>query len=116
MLDMTANSSIKVVADALPIRGLQEVESWETLHPANNGPVVGVVMMWKASSAELAGAVRKFNATSGGIAAQTQRQGLPDSPATASGGQRPSGQSASQQVPRTSNASSAEGGVRSRDF
>jgi hypothetical protein len=116
MMDMTANSSIKVVADALPIRGLQEVDSWETLHPANNGPVVGVVMQWKASSAELAGAVRKLNANSGAIAAQTQRQGLPDSPATAAGGQRPAGQAAPQQVPRTSNASSAEGGVRSRDF
>ena len=115
MMDMTANSSIQVVAKSLPIRGFQEVDSWETLHPANNGPVVGVVMQWKASSAELAGAVRKLNTNSAAIAAQTQRQGLPE-PRTNAGGQQTSGQATPQTIPRTNNATSSQGGVRSRDF
>jgi hypothetical protein len=115
MMDMTANSSIQVVAKSLPIRGFQEVDSWETLHPANNGPVVGVVMQWKASSAELAGAVRKLNTNSAAIAAQTQRQGLPE-PRTNAGGQQTSGQATPQTIPRTNNATSSQGGVKSRDF
>jgi hypothetical protein len=115
MMDMTTNSSIRAIAKDLLIRGFQEVESWETLHPANNGPVVGVVMQWKASSAEIAGAVRKLNTISAAIASQTQLQGLPDSPVNTGGRQNP-GQAAPQVAPRTSNATSAEGGVRSRDF
>lgn len=102
-----ANSRVKVLADALPIRGLSEVDSWETLHPANNGPVVGVVMAWKASSAQLAGALRNLNAASRATAAGVAVHGLPSA-----------GRSAHQpphKPPGVSKPHTGQG-VRSRDF
>jgi hypothetical protein len=103
------SSSIKAVAESLPIRGVAEVDSWETLHPANNAPVVGVVMAWKASSAQIAGALRDANAASRANAAATTANGLPQ------GGTQPARAGVPQELPRVSNPHSGQG-VRSRDF
>ena len=114
MFDTSANSSIKAVGDALPIRGLQEADSWETLHPANNSPVVGSVWEWKASSAQLAGAIRQLNQASSAKAAATAANGLPIT--RQSGSPVQAGGPTPRDVPRTSNSSAGEGGVRSKDF
>jgi hypothetical protein len=127
-LDFTASSSVRAVAESLPIRGIQEADSWETLHPANNGPVVGVIMEWKASSAQLASVVRKLNAASAAVAAETSRRGLPDTPSvqtqtpsrssnsSAGGGDSPIGSGPAPTPARTTNASSGQGGVNKPDF
>jgi hypothetical protein len=116
--DSAFSGPVEVVAAALPIRGLQEVDSWETLHPASNSPVVGVVMGWKVSSAQLAGAVKQLNASSRSIAQDTARRGLPN--ASSQQGDAFRTQSAQpgpeRQPARTANPNSAEGGVRTRDF
>lgn len=57
--------SVTVVGKALPIIGRTVAKEWETLHPANNGPVVGVVMQWKVASAQIAAHLSKLNRESG---------------------------------------------------
>ena len=57
--------SVTAVGKALPISGVTEAHAWETLHPANNGPVVGVVMQWKVASAQIAGFLATLNRASG---------------------------------------------------
>lgn len=57
--------SIKAVGEALPISGMTVAFEWETLHPASNAPVVGVVMQWKVESAKIAGALARLNQSSG---------------------------------------------------
>jgi len=57
--------SIKAVGQGLPISGMTVAQEWETLHPSNNGPVVGVVMQWKVDSARIAGHLTKLNKASG---------------------------------------------------
>ena len=72
-------------------------------------------MMWKVSSAEIAGAVRKLNTNSAAITAQTQRKGLTDPSVNSQGAQNPS-QAAPQATPITNKANSAEGGVKKPEF
>jgi len=106
------SKKMSAVGDLLPIRGLSEVHSWETLHPANNGPVVGVVAQWKVSSAEIAATLKKMNKSSGVKAsAATEKMN--------------SGSSGNSSVtpPKISNGSSPKGtnpysgqGAASRDF
>ena len=67
--------SLKAVGEKLPISGLTEAYSWETRHPANNGPVVGVVMQWRVASAQIAGALAAMNQSSGGKAAAASGSG-----------------------------------------
>lgn len=67
------NKSIKAVGEALPISGMTVAHEWETLHPANNSPVVGVVMHWKVASAQIAEHLAKLNRASGIKAAAAAR-------------------------------------------
>jgi hypothetical protein len=57
--------SVSAVGDKLPISGMTQAYEWETLHPANNAPVVGVVMQWKVDSAKIAGFLSSLNLASG---------------------------------------------------
>lgn len=113
-IDSANRNKVEAIAEKLPIRGMQEAHQWETLHPANNGPVVGVVMEWKANSAQLAGMLRTFNQASGAKtneAVNRMNSGGNSNPGAAGA----TGRSPVPAVPRTSNANSGEG-VRSRDF
>jgi hypothetical protein len=67
--DSAFNKSLKAIGDALPISGLTIAHEWETLHPSNNGPVVGVVVQWKVASAQIAAFLAKLNSASGAKAA-----------------------------------------------
>ena len=80
---------IKSVGEALPISGMTVAHEWETLHPSNNGPVVGVVMQWKVESAKIAGALAVLNqasvakaqaAAGSNSGAATPAQAAPSSP------------------------------------
>lgn len=63
------NQKVSVVGKSLPISGLKVVHEWETLHPANNAPVVGVVVQWTVASAQIAGHLSTLNQASGRKAA-----------------------------------------------
>ena len=63
--DSSFQRSVKAVGEGLPISGVTVAKEWETLHPANNGPVVGVVMQWKVASAQIAAHLSKLNRGSG---------------------------------------------------
>ncbi len=108
--DSAFSKSVKAVGEALPISGMTVAHEWETLHPANNGPVVGVVMQWKVASAQIAQYLAALNRASGEKAASaaSQRQ--------ASGGASTQpGSPARAQEPRK--ASSYRGdGRAARDF
>ena len=67
--DSSFQRSVKVIGEGLPISGVTVAKEWETLHPANNGPVVGVVMQWKVASAQIAGHLARLNRESGAKAA-----------------------------------------------
>lgn len=114
-MDEQNRNKVSAVAEKLQIKGMQEAWQWESVHPANNGPVVGVVMEWKANSAQLAGQLKAFNQASGAKTAEAVSRmnsgGGSNAPATAS----PSGNAAPTSKPRTSNANTGQGAV-SRDF
>jgi hypothetical protein len=107
--DSSFSKTVKAVGDALPISGMTVAHEWETMHPANNGPVVGVVMQWKVASAQIAEYLAKLNRASGNKAA------------TVDGGANPRGGSsasvpASRSVePRKSDSYNGQGRT-SRDF
>jgi len=63
--DGSFQRSTKAVGERLPISGLSVAHEWETRHPANDGPVVGVVMQWKVDSARIAAALSRLNQASG---------------------------------------------------
>ena len=114
-----SSTNIKAIADKLSIKGIQEAYSWETLHPANNDPVVGVVLEWKVSSAQFASALRKISQESKAKATQANEQLKSNNPSATS---RDNGNSSgntnpppSKSVPRTNNSNSGQGAV-SRDF
>lgn len=112
-LEEQFSNRVEAIAKKLPITGMQEADRWQTLHPANNGPVVGIVVEWKASSAQLAGQFKSLNQTSSSKtneAINRMNSGAGSSPGvSSSGGTTPSN------TPRISNANSGQG-VRSRDF
>lgn len=111
----SANSNkVKAIAEKLAIKGMQEAHQWETLHPANNGPVVGVVMEWKASSAQLADMLTGFNRASGAKTAEAVNRMNAGGSAT-SGAVGGGVGAAAPTAPRTSNSNSGQG-VKSRDF
>lgn len=58
---------IKTAADSLQISGIVRVREWETLHPSNNSPVVGVIVQWSVASSQLATQLFKMNKASGSI-------------------------------------------------
>ena len=106
--------SIKAVGDKLPISGLTEAYTWETRHPANNGPVVGVVMQWRVASAQIAGALAAMNQASGAKAATAATAAAPSNGgATPSGGS--SNNTAKPEVKKKSDAYQGSGAV-SKDF
>lgn len=43
------------------ISGIQPLKEWETRHPSNNAPVVGVVLQWKPSAAKVANQLRQMS-------------------------------------------------------
>ncbi len=103
--DSAFSKSIKAVGDALPISGMTVAHEWETLHPANNGPVVGVVVQWKVASAQIAAHLARLNNASGAKAA-----------AVAAGGAAPAAAPAARPAePRKSDAYSGQGRA-ARDF
>ena len=111
----SANSNkVQAVAEKLPIKGMQEAHQWETLHPANNGPVVGVVMEWKASSAQLAGLLTGFNQASGAKTAEAVNR-MNTGGSTSSGAVGGGPGAAAPSAPSTSKSYSGQG-VKSRDF
>jgi hypothetical protein len=115
-MDSANSSKVQAIAEKLPIKGMQESHQWETLHPANSGAVVGVVMEWKASSAQLAGMLRAFNQASGAkTAAAVNRMNAGGSASTDAGAVRGGSGAAAQSAPRTNNAYSGQG-MKSRDF
>ncbi len=113
----SANSNkVKAVAEKLSIKGMQESHRWQTLHPANQGPVVGVVVEWKASSAQLADMLTGFNRASGAKTAEAVKR--MNNGGTASSGTISAAEGAvapAPSVPRTSKANSGQG-VKSLDF
>ncbi len=100
--------SIQAVGKALPISGITVAHEWETLHPSNNGPVVGVVMQWKVDSARIAGALARVNQASG-AKAQTASTG------GGSGGGAAGGSQVAPPAPRKADPYSGQGKT-SRDF
>jgi len=100
--------SVKAVGEALPISGVTVAHEWETLHPSNNGPVVGVVMQWKVASAQIAAYLAKLNQASG-AKVQAAAAGM----SGAGGGAPAAGRPAD--VPRKADAYSGQGKA-SRDF
>ncbi|MEB3151190.1 MAG: hypothetical protein VKL60_19495 [Sphaerospermopsis sp.] len=52
---------IRSFGEQAKISGLQVAREWETRHPANNAPVVGVVVQWKPSSAKAAENLRQIS-------------------------------------------------------
>lgn len=107
------SKQVQAVAQKLSVPGIMEADSWQTLHPANNGPVVGVVLQWKASSAQLAGQLKAFNQASG--AKTTDAANRMSSTSSGSTATAPSSSAPAAPRPRTSNANSGQGAV-SRDF
>ncbi len=103
--DSAFSRNIKAVGEALPISGVTVAHEWETLHPANNGPVVGVVMQWKVASAQIAAHLARLNQASG---AKVQA-------AAAGGGAAAPAAARATDVPRKADAYSGEGKA-SRDF
>jgi hypothetical protein len=100
---------VKAVGDALPISGVTVAHEWETLHPSNNGPVVGVVMQWKVASVEIAGYLAKLNRASGNKAAAVTASG---NSGVGASGAAPAARAAE---PRKSDAYNGQGRA-SRDF
>jgi hypothetical protein len=105
-------NKVSAIAEKLPIKGMQEAWQWESLHPANNGPVVGVVMEWKATSAQLASQLKGFNQAS---RAKTSEAVTHMKSGGGSSSSVPSQGGSSTSAPRTSNPYSGQGAV-SRDF
>jgi hypothetical protein len=104
----------KSIGLALPISGISVAHQWETRHPANDGPVVGMVVKWKVDSAKIAAMLLGLNQASGAKAAEVSR-GL-------NGGNSSGGASASQgggsvpaSKPNKSEAYQGQGKA-SRDF
>jgi hypothetical protein len=104
----------KSIGMALPISGISVAHQWETRHPANDGPVVGMVVKWKVDSAKIAAMLLGLNQASGAKAAEVSR-GL-------NGGNSSGGASASQgggsvpaSKPNKSEAYQGQGKA-SRDF
>jgi hypothetical protein len=106
--DSAFNKSVKAIGDALPISGLTVASEWETLHPSNNGPVVGVVVQWKVASAQIAAFLAKLNRSSGAKAAAV-------SSGAATGGNAGAAPAAKNAEPRKSEAYSGQGRA-ARDF
>lgn len=98
--------SIKAVGEALPISGMTVASEWETLHPSNNGPVVGVVMQWRADSARIASALAKLS-QAGGSRAQ---------PASSGGGSGGSPAAAGSAAPPKKTEPFSGQGKTARDF
>jgi hypothetical protein len=105
--DSSFQRSIRAVGEALPISGMTVAHEWETLHPSNNGPVVGVVMQWKVDSARIAGALARVNQASGAKAQAAS--------AGATSGSGAAAPQAAPAAPRKADAYSGQGKA-SRDF
>lgn len=118
--DDSAFQRISAVGPKLAIAGIQEAYSWEARHPANNGPVVGVVVQWKPSAAQGAAQMRARNETSAAIEqggpAAAPRPAAPQAPVM---GQTPAANAAeparTAPQPRTGNPYSGQGAT-TRDF
>ncbi len=104
------NKSVKAVGEALPISGMTVAHEWETLHPANNGPVVGVVMQWKVESAKIAEHLAKLNRASGNKTAAAAAAARGNT-----GGAAPAAPAPRTAEPRKSDSYSGQGRP-SRDF
>ena len=123
--DDSAYQRIQAVATKLPIAGIQQAHAWEARHPANNGPIVGVVVQWKASAAAGAAQMRARNETSAAIeqgvppaAARAQAQpaqGQAPAQGQPSGGGNAAEPARSAPQPRTGNPYSGQGAT-TRDF
>ena len=78
--------SVKVIGQKLPISGMTVAHEWDTLHPANNGPVVGMVIQWKVDSAKIAAVLSGMNQASGVKAAAASRAASSGGGSAAQGG------------------------------
>jgi len=105
--DSAFSRRASAVGQALPLSGFTVAHEWETLHPANNGPVVGVVMQWKVASAQIAAYLASLNQASGAKADAA-------SAAAASGGS-PAAPGRPTAAPRKAEGYSGQG-QSSRDF
>jgi len=102
--------SIKAVGEKLPISGMTVAHEWETLHPSNNGPVVGMVIQWKVDSAKIAAVLSGMNQASGVKAAEASRGASSGSGSASQGG-------GSVPASKPSKADAYQGqGKASRDF
>jgi hypothetical protein len=86
---------------------------WETLHPSNNGPVVGVVVQWKVASAQIAAYLAKLNSASGAKAAAVSSAN--SGAGVRAGAAAPAAPAARPAEPRKSDAFSGQGRA-ARDF
>lgn len=100
--DSAFSKSVKAIGEALPISGITTASEWETLHPSNNGPIVGVVVQWKVASAQIAGYLAKLNSATG-----TKRAAVTSGPTT--GGATSPPPAARNTEPRKSDAHSSQG-------
>ncbi len=107
--DGSAQFRGKAVGEALPISGVTEAFTWETRHPANDGPVVGVVLQWKVESAKIAAHLAKLNQASG-FKAQAAA-----APGVSGGGGAVAAPTARPAEPRKADAYSGQGKV-AKDF
>jgi hypothetical protein len=78
--------NIIAVGKKLPISGMTVAHEWETLHPSNNGPVVGMVVQWKVDSAKIAAVLSGMNQASGVKAAAASRAASSGGGSAAQGG------------------------------
>jgi len=110
-MESAFQSRVEAIAPKLPVSGVVQVHEWETLHPANNGPVVGVVVRWRVESSKFAGLLKTVNQASAAKANEATARMNSGSAAKQSGS--PSSQSIT--TPKSNNSNSGAG-VRSRDF
>ena len=114
--DSSFSKSLKAIGEALPISGLTIAHEWETLHPSNNGPVVGVVVQWKIASAQIAAHLAKLNSASGAnVAAVSSANSGAGVRAGAAAPAAPAAPAARPAEPRKSDSFSGQGRA-ARDF
>jgi hypothetical protein len=107
--------SIKAVGEKLPISGMTVAHEWETLHPSNNGPVVGMVIQWKVDSAKIAAVLSGMNQASGAKAAEASRGANSGNSSGGTGSTSQGGGSVPSSKPSKADAYQGQGKA-SRDF
>jgi hypothetical protein len=110
-MESAFQSRVDAIAPKLPVSGVVQVYEWETLHPANNGPVVGVVVRWRVESSKFSGLLKALNQASAVKGSEASARMTSGSVSV-----QPSAQSNQNNNPSRVNNSNSGTGLKSRDF